>query len=229
MLIRSYQQIHTEHTNAKLLHTCNEIGRRNYWIGKSDSPHNMVEEYLQQWYGAFLTGDYEGIEYWVYKSVKNNPMSFHFDKDEMDPQIEHPKWCACVSLTNDKSATCISNMTYGSIKPEECVYSYGEVGKTVLWDGNVAWGDMEGDGEVKLYINVWTQRKPRGLIRSKEIDYYRQAYMLGMYKKNNIIPYEGEHVYHTHFCSDMFDQFILKEPASREVGSTYRVTDAVLS
>ncbi len=228
MLVRSYHEVHSPHTNALLLQTCEEIGRRNYWIGSDTPPHNMVEEYLQQWYRAFLTGEYVGIEYWVYKAVKNNPMSFHFDKDEKDPQIEHPKWCGLVNLTHDKTATCISDMTYGNIKPEECIYSYGDESKTLLWDGNVAWGDMEGDGEVKLYINVWTQRKPKGLVRSKEIPYPRQQYITGLYKKDRIIPYEGEHTYHTHICSDMFDQFILKEPSNREAGCTYRVTDATL-
>ena len=229
MLIRSYLEIHSPIHNAQLLHACQQIGNRNHWIGSDTPPHNMVEEYLQQWYRAFLTGDYVGIEYWVYKSKEGLPMSFHFDKDEMDPQIEHPKWCGLVNLTHDKSATCISDMTYGNIKPEECIYSYGDESKTVIWDGNVAWGDMEGEGEVKLYINVWTQRKPRGLVRSKEIAYPRQQYITGLYKKDKIIPYVGEHKYHTHVCGDMFDQFVLKEPSNTDSGCTYRVTEATLA
>ena len=100
------------------------------------------------------------MEYWVYKSEDGNSFDpFHFDKDERDPQITHPKWSACINMTLDKGATCISNMTYGDIKPTECVYSYGAEGKTVMWDGNVAWSDMAGHDDCKLYVNVWTDRE----------------------------------------------------------------------
>jgi len=229
MLIRSYQDIHSPHTNTLLKHTCEEIGRKNYWIGKDDRPHNMVEEYIQQWYKAFLTGYYDGIEYWVYQSQEGNSFDgFHFDKDEMDPQIEHPKWCGCVNLTFDRSATCISDMTYGSIKPNECVFSYGNEAKTLIWDGNVAWADLAGDNDCRLYMNVWTKRRPKGLLRSKEIEFMRQVYMTGMYKKDKIIQYSGSFTHHTHICGDLFDQFILKEPADRESGATYRVPDCVV-
>ena len=229
MLIRSYLDVHTPNVNCTLQHNCNSIGRKNYWLGKEDAPRNFIEEYLHQWYYAFLTGDYKGMEYWVYKSEDGNSFDpFHFDKDERDPQITHPKWTGCINMTLDKGATCISDMKYGDIKPTECIYCYGAESKTVLWDGNLAWGDMEGEGEVKLYINVWTQRKPKGLVRSKEIAYPRQQYITGLYKKNKIIPFKGEHIYHTHICSDTFDSFILKEPSSREAGCTYRVTDATL-
>ena len=70
------------------MYNCGKIGRKNYWIGKDDAPRNYVEEYIQQWYKMFLTGDYMGIEYWVYKSEDGHSFDpFHFDKDEMDPQI----------------------------------------------------------------------------------------------------------------------------------------------
>ena len=230
MLVRSYHEVHSPHTNAKLINICKEIGRKNYWIGSGDPPHNMVEEYIQQWHSAFLTGEYIGIEYWVYQSEKGNTFDgFHFDKDEMDPQIEHPKWCGCVNLTYDFGATCISDMTYGNIKPKECIFSYGDEAKTLLWDGNLAWADLAGEDDCRLYINVWTKRKPRGLIRSKEIPYPRQHYITGMYKKDKVIPYTGSYLCHTHICGDMFDEFVLREPDERQAGCTYLVTDATLS
>ena len=204
MLIRSYVEIHSPIHNAQLLHACQQIGNRNHWIGSDTPPHNMVEEYLQQWYRAFLTGDYVGIEYWVYKAVKGSPMSFHFDKDEMDPQIEHPKWCGLVNLTYDKSATCISDMKYGDIKPTECIYSYGAEGKTMIWDGNVAWSDMASHDDCKLYVNVWTDRRPKGLTRSKEMPYYPYTMIKGIYDKCPIIPFEGDdYVTHTHMCGNV--------------------------
>ena len=227
MLIRSYQEVHSPHTNATLLHTCNEIGKRNYWIGKDTPPHNMVEEYLQQWHRQFLTGDYVGIEYWVHQSEENNPFGFHFDKDEHDPQIEHPKWIGCINLTMDQHATCISDMKYGDIKPKECIYSYGNEGKVTIWSGEYAYGDMVGMDDTKIYVNVWTKREPKGLIRSKEIEYPRQKYF-GMMTKDKVEDYTGATKAHTHICQDLFDLFILKEPIDIGWGGTYRVPDCVV-
>tara|TARA_B000000557_G_C20716651_1_gene418256 strand:+ start:203 stop:895 length:693 start_codon:yes stop_codon:yes gene_type:complete len=230
MLIRSYEDIHTPNINTTLLFNCLNIGRKNYWIGKSDPPHNFVEEYIQQWYHMFLTGDYMGIEYWVYKSEDGNSFDpFHFDKDEMDPQIEHPKWTGLVNLTLDQGATCISDMTYGDLKPTKCFYSYGQESKTVIWDGDRAWSDLAGHDDCKLYLNVWTKRIPKGLTRSEEMPYYRQSMLTGIYKKNRIKTYEGEFLHHTHVCGDLFDHFVIKEPAERNFGDTYLVPDVVVS
>lgn len=229
MLVRSYYNIHTPNINTTLLYNCGKIGRKNYWIGKDDAPRNYVEEYIQQWYKMFLTGDYMGIEYWVYKSEDGHSFDpFHFDKDEMDPQIEHPKWIGLVNLTLDRGATCISNMTYGDIKPTECVYSYGQEGKTLIWDGNVAWADLAGYDDCKLYLNVWTKRRPKGLIRSEEMPYYHQSMVTGIYKKSKIQTYQGEFKHHTHICGDLFDQFVMKEPVETLPGDTYRVPDCVV-
>lgn len=230
MLVRSYNDVHTPNVNCTLLYNCNSVDRgKNYWLGKDDHPHNYIEEYLHQWYNAFLTGDYVGLEYWVYGSEKGNSFDpFHFDKDEMDPQIEHPKWSAVVNLTYDHGATCISDMVYGDLRPSECIYSYGNESKTVIWDGNVAWADLAGDEDRRLYINVWTTRQPKGLSRTKEMPYYPMSMIKGMYEKDKIIPYDGEYITHTHICQDMFDQFVLKEPSEIEPGCTYRVEDVVL-
>ena len=231
MLIRSYIDIHSPNINCTLQYNCGQIGRKNYWIGKNDAPRNMVEEYIQQWYKMFLTGDYKGIEYWVYKSEDGNSFDpFHFDKDEKDPQITHPKWSAVVNLTLDKGATCISNMTYGDIKPTECVYSYGAEGKTVIWDGNVAWADMASYEDCKLYLNVWTTRRPKGLTRSKEIPYYHQDLVSGIYKKVRVKTLESDDIVtHTHMCDDLFDHFVIKEPGDREFGDLIRVPDVVVA
>ena len=231
MLFRSYLDIHTPNVNCTLQHNCNQIGRKNYWLGKEDAPRNFIEEYLHQWYYAFLTGDYKGMEYWVYKSEDGNSFDpFHFDKDEKDPQITHPKWTGCINMTLDKGATCISDMKYGDIKPTECIYSYGAEGKTMIWDGNVAWSDMASYDDCKLYVNVWTERRPKGLTRSKEMPYYPYAMINGMYEKCPIIPFESDDIVtHTHMCGDLFDQFVIKEPAERNFGETYRVTDVVLA
>ena len=229
MLVRSYNDIHTPNINCTLLYNCNSIDRKNYWIGKNDAPRNMIEEYIQQWYKAFLTGDYKGIEYWVYGSEDGNSFDpFHFDKDELDPQITHPKWSAVVNLTYDLGATCITDMVYGDMRPSECIYSYGNEGKTVIWDGNRAWADMAGQDDRRLYLNVWTDRRPKGLTRSKEMPYYHQECIKKIYEKDKIIPFDGDYLTHTHVCNDMFDEFVLKEPAERMAGRTYRVEDVVL-
>ena len=79
MLFRSYLDIHTPNVNCTLQHNCNQIGRKNYWLGKDDAPRNFIEEYLHQWYFAFLTGDYKGMEYWVYRSEDGNDRELRFD------------------------------------------------------------------------------------------------------------------------------------------------------
>ena len=119
-------------------------------------------------------------------------------------------------------------MTYGDIKPTECVYSYGQEGKTLIWDGNVAWADLAGYDDCKLYLNVWTKRRPKGLIRSKEMPYYHQSMVTGIYKKSKIQTYQGEFKHHTHICGDLFDQFVMKEPVETLPGDTYRVPDCVV-
>ena len=133
-------------------------------------------------------------------------------------------------MTLDKGATCISDMKYGDIKPTECIYSYGAEGKTMIWDGNVAWSDMASHDDCKLYVNVWTDRRPKGLTRSKEMPYYPLTMIKGIYDKCPIIPFEGDDIVtHTHMCGDLFDHFVIKEPGDRNFGETYRVTDVVVS
>ena len=226
---RIYTDIHYASTNAKLLLQAKEIGRENFWIAPGSQPCNMVEDYIQQYYKKFFTGPYKGIEYWVYIPPEGHTIDgFHFDKDEGDPQLTHPEWISCINLTYDTCATCVSDMEYGDIRPKEVLYTYGDEGKTVIWPGNYAWSDMAGTGEeVRIYLNIWKERRPQGLHRSKVIEW--EPIEWNMLKKQTPIEYQGEYFTHTHMCGDTFDTFILQEPVNTSAGQSYLVTDAIPS
>jgi hypothetical protein len=83
--------------------------------------------------------------------------------------------------------------------------------------------------DCKLYLNVWTTRKPKGLTRSKEIPYYHQDLVSGIYKKVRMKTLESDDIVtHTHMCDDLFDHFVIKEPGEREFGDLIRVPDCVV-
>jgi len=220
-----YRHIHDGHTNYNLSTQLKRIGRENFWIGMDDTPHNLIEEYLQQLYKRFFTKPCLGIEYWVYIPPEGNTYTGpHWDSDESIEEKIFPEWVGVVDLYNSASGLMVNDMVYGDEKPTEVFWIYQEEAKLTLFEGKYSYMELPNlETNISLYFDVWN-RRPGDLVRSLPLEYEPPNFKQ-MILKQKIIKPTGETVPHTHTCGDKeFDYITFNEPVFKRDGAAYQVS-----